>query len=84
MAIEFYQYNDELWFKTNDGRNQVFTEHDSEIIQKLIDAIRERYPSAYKALELEYQKSSLNAPYYQYLIVRRFCKCNFGKLETTS
>lgn len=33
MAIEFYQYNDELWFKTNDGRNKVLSEHETEIIQ---------------------------------------------------
>lgn len=83
MAIEFYQYNDELWIKTDDGKNQVLSENDTDIIQKLIEAIRERYPAAYKALEAEYQKSSLNAPYYQYLIVRRFCKCNFGKLDAT-
>ena len=84
MAIEFYQYNDELWFKTNDGRNQALSEHDTEIIQKLINSIREHYPSAYRALEAEYQKSLPNTSYYQYLIARRFCKCNFGKLESTA
>ena len=38
----------------------------------MIDAIRERFPEAYKALSKEYQKSAMNVPYYQFLIVRRF------------
>lgn len=80
--IEFYIFNEELWF-INGGINQALTEKDTEVIQELISAIRERYPEAYKALAKEYQKSALNVPYYQYLIVRRFCKCNFGKLDTT-
>lgn len=83
MEVEFYQYNDELWFKTADGRNQALSENDTDVIQSIIDAIKEYYPAAYKALEIEYQKSLPNPRYYQYLIVRRFCKCNFGKLETT-
>lgn len=84
MAIEFYIFNDELWYITEDGTNQVLSERDADIIQKMITAIRERYPEAYKALSMEYQKSALNVPYYQFLIVRRFCKCNFGKLDTTN
>ncbi len=83
MAVEFYLFNEELWFINDDGTNQALTEKDSGIIQELIAAIRERYPEAYRALSKEYQNSSLNVPYYQYLIVRRFCKCNFGKLDTT-
>lgn len=81
--LEFYIYEQELWCKHDDGRNEVVTEHDTEIVQSLLECIREQYPEAYKALEKEYQKSAGNVPYYQYLIVRRFCKCNFGRLDTT-
>lgn len=83
MAIEFYIFNDELWSIKDDGTNQVLTENDTETIQMLIAIIRERYPNAYMALSKEYQRSALNVPYYQFLIVRRFCKCNFGKLDVT-
>ena len=83
MGLEFYLYNDELWLKDENGRHQVLSENDTDIIQRLLEAIRERYPQAYHALEDEYQRSSLNPRYYQFLIVRRFCKCNFGKLDTT-
>lgn len=81
--LEFYIYESELWCKYADGRNEVVTENDTKLIQSMLGMIREHYPAAYKALEKEYQKSAANVPYYQYLIVRRFCKCNFGKLDTT-
>lgn len=81
--LEFYIYESELWCKYADGRNEVVTESNTELIQHLLELIREHYPTAYKALEKEYQKSAGNVMYYQYLIVRRFCKCNFGKLDTT-
>mgnify|MGYP002623165904 CR=1 FL=1 len=81
--LEFYIYEQELWCKYADGRNEVVTENDTELIQNLLELIREHYPEAYKALQREYQKSAGNVRYYQYLIVRRFCKCNFGKLDTT-
>lgn len=84
MAVEFYIFNEELWYIKDDGTNQPLSEKDTDMIQKIISAIRERYPEAYEALSKEYQKSSLNVPYYQFLIVRRFCKCNFGKLDTTT
>lgn len=84
MAVEFYMFDDELWFIKDGTENQALSEKDTEVIKKMIDVIRERYPEAYKALSREYQKSAMNVPYYQFLIVRRFCKCNFGKLDTTT
>ena len=82
-GLEFYIFEGELWFITEDGKNIVVDESQTELIKSVLDKIREFYPVAYKALTKEYQKSSLNVPYYQYLIVRRFCKCNFGKLDGT-
>jgi DNA-binding CsgD family transcriptional regulator len=81
--LEFYIYEQELWCRRADGRNEVVTEHDTELVQPLLERIREQYPEAYKALEKEYQKVSIYVPRYQFLIVRRFCKCNFGRLDTT-
>lgn len=82
-GLEFYIFNGELWCKSDDGENKIVDERQTEIIETVLGAIRECYPLAYKALAKEYEKSLLNASYYQYLIVRRFCKCNFGKLDGT-
>lgn len=80
--IEFYIYEDNLWYLTDDGESGIITE-DNDIIPYIIDIIRVRYPNAYDALKKEYSKSSLNPGYYNYLIARRFCKCNFGELDAS-
>lgn len=82
-AIEFYMFGGKLWAILPDGSNKVMTEDDADIIGYILDIIRERYPDAYKALSECYASTSLNIPYYQYLMVRRFCKCNFGSLDNT-
>lgn len=82
-GIEFYILNDELWYHKDNGETAKLEPGMSEVCQKMVDLIGEFYPDAYKALSKHYEKSSANVGYYLYLIVRRFCKCNFGKLDTT-
>jgi DNA-binding CsgD family transcriptional regulator len=79
---EFYILEDELWC-IKDGKNFLVEETQTELITDILDKIRNCYPDAYKALSEKYSKSSVNAPYYQYLMVNRFCRCNFGVLDTT-
>lgn len=67
----------------SEGENKMVTESDTELIGMMLQKIMQLYPEAYKALSSEYKKSSFNVPYYQYLMVRRFCKCNFGSLDNT-
>ena len=82
-GLEFYVYDDELWCKSDDGSNSAVEETSSELISYILNNVRARYPEAYKALEKHYKKSALNARYYHYLMARRFCKCNFGNLDST-
>ena len=83
-GLEFYVYEDELWCKSDDGRNFVVDESCTDIISFILNNVRARYPEAYEALEKWYQKSALNVSYYQWLMARRFCKCNFGCLDATT
>lgn len=48
----------------------------------LIERMMECYPEVYLSLADLYKKSAMNVQYYRYLIARRFCKCNFAKLDT--
>lgn len=82
--LEFYIYEDELWCMFPDGRNEKVTEHNNELVKSVLDKIRELYPDAYSDLMKWYRKSSQNVPYFQFLMVNRFCKCNFGNLDNTS
>lgn len=84
VGLEFYLYEDELWCKTNDGENFIVDESKKDLIRYILEQIRNYYPEAYSSLCNIYSKSALNNEYYQYLMVRRFCKCNFCKLDTTS
>lgn len=81
-GIEFYAFDSEVWYLTSDGRNERLDETKSEVIAALIERMMECYPEAYRALEKRYYKSAMNVSYYRYLIVKRFCKCNFGNLDT--
>lgn len=83
-GLEFYTIEDELWCKTAEGKNFVVEEKHTELISYILDKVRSCYPEAYKALSEIYERSSINVGYYRYLMVRRFCKCNFCKLDTTA
>lgn len=79
---EFYTIDGEVWYITAEGNNERLDEANEELISALLERIMECYPEAYKALAGIYSKSAMNVQYYRYLIVRRFVKCNFGKLDT--
>lgn len=81
-GVEFYMFEDELWCMSANGNEKV-TEDKTDLIKLILDRVRECYPDAYKALEENYSKSSANIPYYQYLIANRFCRCNFGELDSS-
>ena len=81
--LEFYIFENELWCISSDKKNKRISENDTEIINEILSIVREQYPNAYNALSECYIKSSKNVPYYQYLMARRFAKCNFGNLDST-
>ena len=81
-GIEFYTIDNDVWYLTSDGRNERLDETKEELISVILERMMECYPEAYKALSENYRKSAANVGYYRFLIVNRFCKCNFGKLDT--
>lgn len=83
-GLEFYIFEDELWCMFPDGGNKPVTDKDTALVKDVLEHIRECYPEAYNALAECYRRSSQNIPYFQYLMVNRFCKCNFGELDNTS
>lgn len=83
-GVEFYIYESELWCKYSDGRNEIFDESNTELIQFVLGKIRDCYPQAYEALSEYYNNSAANVGYFQYVIVRRFINCNFSSLDATS
>jgi DNA-binding CsgD family transcriptional regulator len=81
--LEFYSYDDEVWCRFSDGSTEIVNEHSREIIDTLYDIVKSEYHETYEALSQIYKRSELNVPYYKYVVVKRFIKCNFSKVDTT-
>jgi DNA-binding CsgD family transcriptional regulator len=68
----------DITIKTEGEPERNLSEHDMEFNDNFINELAEFYPEALNALREIYSKSQMNRSYYNYLQVRRFCKCNFG------
>lgn len=79
--IEFYTYEQELWCRRGDNPPEQITEDNREIVRDTHDTIREFYSAAYQKLSQRYIRSASNVQFYQFKIVDRFCRCNFGAID---
>lgn len=58
-----------------------YSESDRELTEFVAGLIKTQYPEAYQALTLLYRASMPNRQFFQFLIVHRFVRCNFGKFD---
>lgn len=84
LNIEFYTYEDELWYRTADGHTERLTERHHDIIAEVLAKIETLYPKAYAALSKEYERCVCNLSLYRFRMVQRFCKCNFGNIDNVA
>jgi DNA-binding CsgD family transcriptional regulator len=76
--LEFYITPDgEDIMVQEDGRHYLLTEDDSSLVSRLYKIIKSRYPDTYNRLNDIYAKS----PYFMYLAVKRFIKCNWANSD---
>lgn len=81
-SMEFFNTPEgDVMIRKHGESERVLSQKDREFIGAFISAINEFYPEAYKALGETYKKSALNRDYYQFLIVKRFIRCNFGAFD---
>lgn len=82
---EFYKTPDgAVMYKQQDQPVKELNIDDVAVVQELLDLIRNRYPKAFEALCKIYTKSELNRSLYEYRIVSRFVRCNFGEYDMNS
>lgn len=81
--IEFYNTPEGDVMIREGDKLRILEEKDRNFITEFLQTIIDFYPEAFKALCDEYVTSKLNRTYYEFLIVRRFIKCNFGKYDNT-
>lgn len=53
-----------------------------KITEEMIVLIRDLYPAAFAALSEIYSKSERNREYFEFKIVHRFIRCNFGEYDS--
>lgn len=79
---EFYSTPDgEVMVKECDKPVRLFEESDRDLVQEMFMAIRDRYSEAFQVLSELYTKSERNRFHFEYLIVHRFVRCNFGEYD---
>lgn len=49
--IEFYTFEDQIWYRTEDGNQHHLTESDRDAIRFIIEKFREFYPEALEAIQ---------------------------------
>ncbi len=82
VNTEFYTTPDgAVMYKQMNEEVKVLKMEDRAVVQELLDMIRNRYPKAFEALSKLYTKSELNRSLYEYSIVSRFIRCNFGEYD---
>ncbi|MBO5271654.1 MAG: helix-turn-helix transcriptional regulator [Muribaculaceae bacterium] len=59
----------------------VYDESCKKITQEMIVLIRDLYPAAFTALAELYSKSERNKDFFEFRIVHRFIRCNFGEYD---
>ena len=80
--IEFYNTPDgDIMLKEVGRPARPFRESDRDIITEMLAAIRDRYPKAHAALMELYSRSTMNRWWYEYRVVHRFIRCNFGEYD---
>lgn len=83
-GIEFYNTpGGDVMIKPLDGPVRMLTEtsENRDFITDFMSVMIEFYPKAFKALSKTYSRSELNRTHFEYLIVSRFIKCNFGEYD---
>lgn len=81
--IEFYMGPDgAVYVKPLDKPVYTYDMECREITQEMLLRIRDLYPEAFRALSEIYSKSSKNRGLFEYKLVHRFIRCNFGDYDS--
>ena len=80
-GLEFYISGADVYVEDGSGCHRL--DEGSPLVGRIMEYVDSMYPLAAAALRECYSKSARNAHYYNYLMARRFCKCNFGSLDHT-
>lgn len=70
-----------IMIHAEDGVHEL-TQKDRQFISQMIMRIGDFYPEALSAISKQYDCRKFNVPYYEYSIVSRFIRCNWGRFDS--
>ena len=80
--IEFYNTPEgEVMMKESGQPAVVLKETARPTIEHMLTVIRDRYPKAHARLMQLYSSSTMNRWHYEFRVVHRFIRCNFGEYD---
>ncbi|MCF0254905.1 MAG: helix-turn-helix transcriptional regulator [Bacteroides heparinolyticus] len=80
--IEFYNTPEgDVMMKELGQPAIVLKDTNRPIIEYMLSVIRDRYPKAHVRLMKIYSSSTMNRWYYEFRVVHRFIRCNFGEYD---
>lgn len=80
--IEFYNTPEgDVMMKEADKPVRKFTEQDRDLIAWLLYMLRENFPEAHQRLMELYSRYERNRTNFEYKVVHRFLRCNFGEYD---
>ncbi len=80
--IEFYNTPEgEVMMKELNQPAVILGEDNRSMIEYILSVIRDRYPKAHTRLMKLYSGSTMNRRYYEFRVVHRFIRCNFGEYD---
>lgn len=80
--IEFYNTPEgDVMMKAFGMPATVLNEKQRPVIEQMLATIRDRYPKAHARLMKIYSSSTMNRWYYEFRVVHRFVRCNFGEYD---
>lgn len=76
--IEFITSSNGDVFIRTEGNHFPFTQGNREIVSFILDDVRTKFPDTYKRLCNLYERYKGNVVAYEYMMARRFVRCNLG------
>ena len=81
--VEFYTFEDQVWYRQEDGSQHQLTDKDRDAVRFIIEQFQEFYPEAFEACANEYKRCQANLPHFQFVLPCGFASAT-SELSTTA
>lgn len=81
ILVEFFNLDGHVFYRKNNGEAKLLTQSDREAVCFMLENMRRYFPEAVYRLEEWAAESRTNRMFYEFRIVDRFIRCNFGEAD---